>query len=279
MRRGLHIYVYGHLHISLCATVLFMCGYQLAGLETSLASYLFIFTSTLLIYTLHRHLAAQKFEQISSLKRYTFVNKHTRLTWILLVTCLVISGYTFFLLQPTNQFAMIICGILSVGYVLPLIANSRLRDIGVLKIFLISIVWGVLPGLGFLERDGLTTQSLMIMLEHVAFIFALTIPFDIRDRDLDRGAQVSNLANQLGLTTSMAWMVFILLLSVILASINFMIGTYNLEIVGTQVLFYALVLYACYKAQDRDELYYLLYLDGLILLKGAILITGSHYLA
>lgn len=170
---------------------------------------------------------------------------------------------------------MIICGLLSLGYVLPLIAKSRIRDIGILKIFAISIVWGVLPFLGYLEVEGLSIRSIILLIEHFAFVFALTIPFDIRDSDLDDGAQVSNLANQIGLSVSKMWMVLLVLLALALAIVSFVLGTYSLVLMLAHVLFYAVVLYSCYQADEREELYFMLYLDGLILVKGIILVIGS----
>ncbi len=275
MRKALHIYVYGHLHISLCAVLLFVGGYHLVGQQPDLSSCLFVFTSTLLVYTLHRHLAANKFYSITSIKRYTFVNNHSRLSWMAIAICTIISIFTFFLLQRSSQYAMIICGLLSLGYVLPLIAKSRIRDIGILKIFAISIVWGVLPFLGYLEVEGLSIRSIILLIEHFAFVFALTIPFDIRDSDLDDGAQVSNLANQIGLSVSKMWMVLLVLLALALAIVSFVLGTYSLVLMLAHVLFYAVVLYSCYQADEREELYFMLYLDGLILVKGIILVIGS----
>jgi len=277
MKKMLHIYVYGHLHISFCAVLIFIGGYSLVGLQTDLTSCVFIFTSTLLIYTLHRHLAARKFDSITSIERYTFVNNHSRLSYVALALCATLSTYTFFLLPGSSQYAMAMCGLISLGYVLPLIAKSRLRDIGVFKIFAISIVWGVLPSLGYIESEGLSVRSAIILMEHFVFVFALTIPFDIRDSDLDEGAQVSNLANQIGLASSKSLIGILLVLSLSLAFTNFMLDSYSLELMLMHIIFYSVVFYLCNKSVDKNELYYAFFLDGQILLKGLLLVFVSYY--
>ncbi len=275
MKKALHIYVYGHLHISLCSLLLYIGGYRLVKLVPSLLSCIFIFSSTLLIYTLHRHLAAGSFNKISPIKRYTFMSEHLNQSQIIIAVCALVSFSLFFSLHDTTQFAMIFCGLLSLGYVLPLIAGNRLRDIGVFKIIAISVVWGLLSCLGYLESGGLDTSAILVLLEHVVFIFALTIPFDIRDRDLDDKAQVSNLANQIGITMSKVLMMFLLALAVILVIISFNRGLYNAQLLYAFILFYLIVMTSCYMSKDKKEIYYLLYLDGLILVKGGLLIIAS----
>ena len=109
------------------------------------------------------------------------------------------------------------------------------------------------------------------MLEHSFFIFALTIPFDIKDQQMDEDADISNLANTLGSHKS-----YQLILALSISAILVSIGLYYLQVYTNlglicTLMFYVVLYRLCSIKSPRSELYYLFGLDGLILIKGLIL--------
>lgn len=91
-------------------------------------------------------------------------------------------------------------GFISVGYSVPMIRSKtkpiRLREIKGLKIIFVSLAWGivtvVLPMLNY-DADVFSVSSLLILTRRILFIFAITIPFDIRDSKRDLAEQLKTI--------------------------------------------------------------------------------------
>lgn len=269
MKSILRSYVYGHWHISCCALALFIGGSALSERSINLEASIHIFFATLLIYNLHRLLGSERVKMAPT-ERYNYAGRHKAFAKCVIGFSLIVVLMTFFRLTTVMQVAIIISGILSIGYVLPLFLKRRLRDIGVVKIILISLVWSMIAILGILESHDWTV-ILVVFLEHFFFIFALTIPFDIRDQTLDNKAQVSNLANKIGLSNTRIILFATLLLSVFMSTIAFYWGVYSMAIYMSIVTLNIMIYLSTQNfKKEYSSLYYLLYLDGFILIKGLI---------
>ncbi len=269
MKSILRSYVYGHWHISCCALALFIGGSALSENSLNLDASIHIFFATLLIYTLHRLLGSERVKMAPT-ERYNYAGRHKAFAKCVIALSLIIVLVTFFRLTAKIQVALIISGILSIGYVLPLFLKRRLRDIGVIKIILISLVWSMIVILGILETHDWSAISVIFM-EHFFFIFALTIPFDVRDQALDNKAQVSNLANNIGLPNTRKLLIASLLLCVLMSTVSFQREVYSLPIYVSVVILNLVTYISTHNfKKDYSSLYYLLYLDGFILIKGLI---------
>jgi len=122
---------------------------------------------------------------------------------------------------------LVIPAILSLGYVLPFVkGNKRLRDFDYIKIFLVAIVWGVITVLmPILERTtDLTLSHLLILLERMLFIFAITLPFDIRDLKIDAHIDVKTIPSIIGIGKTKKLALFCLIIVVLLAGMNVYLG-------------------------------------------------------
>lgn len=202
--------------------------------------------------------------------RYQFMLQHSLVTQLLVLMYALISGILFFFIPGSVQFALLVSGLISLGYILPLVFKKRLRDLGNAKIILISIVWALLPILSNLKFSHLTGNSLLFI-EHFLFIFALTIPFDVRDQDLDKKAKVSNLANKLGISKLEKLMLGCLLLASTIAFFLYLSEIYKQQVFIAMILFYLLLYLSIQNLTNRKpEWYYLFYLDGLIAVKGLL---------
>jgi 4-hydroxybenzoate polyprenyltransferase len=78
-------------------------------------------------------------------------------------------------------------------------SGKRLRDLSYIKILLIGAVWSWitigLPLLMYQEQNSLT---LLLSLERFLFFIAITIPFDIRDQEIDKQSEVKTLIHLWG---------------------------------------------------------------------------------
>ena len=172
--------VYSNTLISLGALAISAQIYLLNGLELNFFYLLFVFTSTFVSYNLQRLVRAK--EIIKNNPNSWFVSKQKSL-WILTVVALVISIVSlFYFLTLSIFFWLLPIGIISLFY-----SYKGLRNIPYLKIFLISISWGIAIGvLPFILANEMETSTIIINFTLVfLYIFAITIPFDIRDKGLD----------------------------------------------------------------------------------------------
>lgn len=129
----------------------------------------------------------------------------------------LVSGIIFFMLPAEIQQAMIAPGVISVLYGLPVIKRkgkwSKLRDFGVSKILLIALVWAftgsVLPAV---VLPGIAIQPMLVAADFF-FIFAITIPFDVKDLEVDALHHVQTIPAIIGVDQSYALSFFLLFLS------------------------------------------------------------------
>lgn len=155
--------------------------------------------------------------------RYKVIASHK--THILLYALLGLAGaVACYLLLPWRiQWVLPLPGLLALGYVIPLgKSGKRLRDLHFLKIFLIAAVWAWLTvWLPAAEAGkGFDRTVLLMGLERAAFIFAITLPFDVRDLAIDRHTQVKTLPAAMGVPLTVGLSFFLLFLMMVLAGMN-----------------------------------------------------------
>ncbi len=274
MSRLYNFYLYGYWHIAFCALILFAGGTVLANKPIDPIASLHIFSATLFIYLLHRYFSASKMAS-GQFDRYGFIKNHIGYTKAILIISALVALCSFLYLPIYIQTILIITGLLSLGYVLPLVFRKRLRDLGQAKILLISVVWASLPILSSISsQDWL--PIFLLFAEHFFFIFALTIPFDIRDQAIDNRAKVSNLVNNIGIRRAEILKNVLIILSLTCVLFLFQIELYNRYHLLT-LFFFHLLLYLVTKnlKQVKSETFYLFFLDSFILIKGLIYILIS----
>lgn len=119
---------------------------------------------------------------------------------------------------------LLILGGISVLYSVP-IMDKNLRNIPFLKMFWIALVWSVTAILPFFEHgDFVWWKILLQALSVFCFVVAITIPFDIRDMELDH-AEMQTIPQKLGLQQSVYLGYLMLFLSAAFFSM-----THNFEV-------------------------------------------------
>jgi 4-hydroxybenzoate polyprenyltransferase len=204
-----NLVLYGHFWIAAAALVmsmqtrfLFTGRWQWTMLDG------FIAAGTMTIYALHRLVALRMQINAQERSRYRIM---LRFRWHIIVYALLavlLAAWCYWQLTPSLQWWLLVpCGI-ALAYVLPLLNGRRLRDLPYIKIFLIALSWAWLTVLGPVWEAGgsaWTIAVLLMALERGCFIFAITIPFDIRDMGLDAANELNTLPGVFGVRTAKWW--------------------------------------------------------------------------
>jgi 4-hydroxybenzoate polyprenyltransferase len=180
-----------------------------------------------------------------------------------LVCTLFIDPYCFLILIPM--------GGLSVFYVIPLIPIYKnapsLRDIPYLKIIVIGITWSIaiiwLPMMDSSYTIGMNVSLLMMSLIQVfLFVFAITLPFDVRDMKFDKLTQLKTIPRLIGPKNTIFFSETLLLLS--LGTLFFLpIGIYFYPLIIGHII--TMVIIACTN-EKRNELFYAGWVEGTVII-------------
>lgn len=231
----------------------------------------FIFTSTLFVYATHRLVALKKLESSQWQERFFYISKAQRWIFAYAILAALSSGVLFFYLSRALQLAIVLPGLLSLAYVFPVLKGKRrIRDIHFLKIFLIALVWAwvtvFLPVIDLdLEQDY---RLYWIGFERLCFIFAITIPFDIRDLLLDQQQSVKTLPGVIGLKAARQLAGTLLFLTMVGSVSLWYFHVYShgqlLGLLLTSIAAFTLIINA---HPDRPDYYFTGLLDGTMLLQ------------
>lgn len=273
--------IYGNFYIALGAAALCWQTFYLLGLQVKSVIVLLTFLATFFIYNIDRLLA---YKSISGLKseRHIWITENARLLLVLTVlSALGLLMMLFFLPLKIILFLAHL-GFISVGYSLPFLGNGKnqrsLRSIKVLKIFLITYVWmAATAWLPALLTDVLfwNNDVLLIAIKRALFIFAVTLPFDIRDYHADIKTEVTTLPQLMGINNAKWLAIGCMMLFSVIGYMQFYPQRAG--------IFYALIITALtsaaliwYASPKRHEYYFTALLDGTLLLQFLLILCFSH---
>ncbi len=196
MVRALSFLLESKIFISICAVSCIISTCLILGINHySLPLLCFLFFSTLLIYNIPYY-----YHVVKSTGTNTFVLKS------LVILNLLFCFYSSLHLLPGSIFFTFHLGVISFLYYLPFSSMEKhsARKVKFLKIFLISYVWAcctvILP---VLQADQkITSEVILLFVDRFIFIFAITLPFDIRDLKKDQLCNIVTIPVALGISNS-----------------------------------------------------------------------------
>lgn len=283
MKKFFHFLIDTNIYISLAAVFLTIATQIQLGLSPQWHPYLFIiFFATLFEYNLHRLITVITNKNALESDKHNWVKEN--IGWFYLLVFMSVIGLIIAILLAKHEvlLALTPIAIITIAYSLPIFKNKhtvlRLREIPLIKIFLISIVWSaatiLLP---VIQSDSsFDTNSIIIMLtERFFFILAITIPFDIRDIEADQGVGLKTIPLMVGKKTALS-ISYVALLIFMIISIwhyhNFKFIIWALGISGASTF----VFLSVQKIKDLKKYHYGI-LDGTMLLQG-VLVFIFYYL-
>ncbi len=187
-RRFIEFIVFSNIWIAFLAAGLTFNTYIINQLPIRIDVCILVFLATFSIYNLQR-LVKHFFKKNNYSKRHLWIYKNINILSIFVLLSSLGSVFLFFTLFSIQDFLFLLPFSLVSGlYAVSLFSNQRaLRDLPFLKIFLISITWAVTTVIIPFLQTELTFSTSIIgqFIFTFLFIIAITIPFDIRDIDLD----------------------------------------------------------------------------------------------
>lgn len=230
------------------------------GWEFNTNLILLVFFATMLSYCFQRIMRHTSGTLVNS-TRHQWIYNNKKSLYSLIIISSGISGYLFFTLFTFYEllyFSPLIA--IALFYAVKVFSKS-LRDIPFIKIILIALSWAAVTVLipAYINEESPTNDIWVLFLLNFIYIFALVIPFDIRDLDFDE-PEKKTIPQLIGMRaakyTAITLLIICGLLSfVLLKEAVFLIPVYIVSIV---VLFQV--------NDKRKEFFYACGVDGLILL-------------
>lgn len=239
----------------------------------------FVFFATLLLYALHRLVGLSRAEGFKDKGRYFVIERFQN--HIGLYALLSGIGTLWFAWQLPWKvwWSLVLVAMISISYVLPVFGRGRrLRDFHYIKIFLIAGCWAwitvYIPALELgLQRN---IPLLSLFAERLFFIFAITIPFDIRDLEIDRVNGVRTVPSVLGTRYSKVLAIAALLISGGLAAFSYRLDAYSAGgfygMIGSLLVTGLVVVLT---DSERHDYFFTGLLDGMMLLQFLLIWIGN----
>jgi len=204
-------FIESNLYIALVATFFTLETQILLGLELQFHPYLFIiFFATFFDYNLHRLYTLKYSETALKSDKYSWLNQHQKLFYTLMILASLGFIACLFVADRRVILSLLPFAVSTIMYSIPLIPYHgrfiRLRDVPYLKAFIISLNWTfitfLLPYVKSETSIPIIDFTILNVLRFL-WIFALCLPFDIRDIESDLSYGLKTIPNQLGAIRSL----------------------------------------------------------------------------
>jgi 4-hydroxybenzoate polyprenyltransferase len=239
------------------------------------------FFSTLFIYCNHGRIAWLPFKSDSGQNATNKYSFYKQLTFIAMAGILISA----FFCTVKEIIILIPLGLVSVLYTGAIISRNKmvlkLREVPFLKIFLIAFVWScatvLLPAIN-LGQPILSQEVLTLLLRRMLFIFAITVPFDIRDLKADASARIKTLPTVFGLDTARSMAIAAMLIFAALVIYQYFISEQNILLCVAFLISAVVSIWLIKKpAGENKRWHYYIGLDGMMLLQ-FLLVLGASYI-
>jgi 4-hydroxybenzoate polyprenyltransferase len=180
--------------------------------------------ATSALYCAHRVIGLHKLAHVTASERFQVIRRYKAHIWLY---SFVWVGLSFWLFIPMANLNFIIWlipgGSIALAYVLPFLSKGRrLRDLGWLKIVLIGWSWAWLTAFlpcYYFEHVSLPA-SILIGIERMLFIIAITVPFEIRDMAIDSSVGLMTMPSRFGMERTLKAGIIMCISVTVLAFIN-----------------------------------------------------------
>lgn len=199
-----------NIFISLAAVFLTVETQIQLGMQPQWHPYLFIiFFATLFEYNIHRFITILTNKKALDSIKHKWVKEHIYSFYVLVF--ISAAGFVCVSLMAKKEVLLTLApiAVLTLFYSTPIFKNEknifRFREIPYLKIVMISFVWSastillpIIQATGFYD----SMHVMLMLMERFFFVFAITIPFDIRDMKADKYDGVKTIPLLFGERTS-----------------------------------------------------------------------------
>lgn len=274
-----------NIYISLAAVFLTLATQIQLGMKPQLHPYLFIiFFATIFEYNLHRLITIITNPTSLTDDKHSWVGQNRKAFYFLVSFSVIGFIISAALAKKIVLITLLPIGIVTLFYSLPIFKTKktilRLREIPCLKIFLIAFVWSattILLPIIESEKSYDRWHVITMLIERAIFVFAITIPFDIRDMKADEVAGLQTIPIIVGekkaiLVTNVYILLFLALCFVHYYNTNLAFILPAFTISGLSTLFFI-----NNKQIKKTTHYHYFVLDGTMLLQG-VLVGICYYI-
>jgi 4-hydroxybenzoate polyprenyltransferase len=272
--------LYSNIFIAACAASLV---YQVYWIEDSPGWYnplaWLVFFATVFVYSAHRLVGFTRLERGYGNRRISVILQFK--SHIAGYTLVALAGLFFSctLVLTSSLLLMMIPGIITLLYIVPVFRHRRrFRDLPYIKVFIVGMVWSwtcIYIPLQELHSN-LEVSHYLLIVEKFLFITAITIPFDIRDRELDTLQHIKTIPVVLGIGRSKLICMTLVSLAIIVAGINWHRQYFDGGQFVSLLLAYLSAIMIIYIIHEKShDYYYSGMLDGTIVLQCVLMLLFS----
>lgn len=265
---------YTNLYIAVCAAFATWQTFIIIQKPVNLNLIALAFFGTLATYNFQRLIKISKYQKFENSRR-TWVLDNKKTIWAITFVSFLLSIVFFLEIVSLEIIIFLAIGILlAIFYaVKPGFGLIRLRDIPFAKTFFVGLVWSIISAGIPSVFYHLPTQTIAaIMLQQFLFITAITIPFDIRDIEMDKVHGVKTFATHFGENATKYLSMAFLILSSLAAFM--MLNENPLEkafLLGFLISHISILTYIFKTKKTNHEYFWSIGLDGTIVLQAVLL--------
>lgn len=235
--------------------------------------HLFVAANTIIIYNIHYFI---KNIPLGVSDRADWSRKHQWIHPLLILIGCMVSGICLFYLNWSVIAVSFGLGILSLGYSLPILPfkqKKRLKDWGILKLILLSLVWASVTVLMpvFYWKKQFINYDIEFLLRFF-FMLPLCAAFDIRDMETDKDQKIFTLPNAIGLKNTYRLIDFFLLAFGILAIWQYSRYPIGWRLVSGIIILLLTKIVILVSKKSQSDLFYLLFVDGMMLVYALLIL-------
>jgi 4-hydroxybenzoate polyprenyltransferase len=250
------------------------------GMRPQFHPYLFIiFFATIFEYNMHRLVTILTEKEALEDEKHNWVSRNRTLFYLLVAVSVIGFLISVALAKRVVLITLAPIALVTIFYSLPVFKNAtnifRLREIPALKIFLIAFVWSAATILLPIIQSGVIYNEwhvLLMFIERFLFVFAITIPFDIRDMRADARSGLKTIPLLIGKTRAIMVANGSLILFLILSILHYADMNLIFIIVAMIISGFTTFIFINAKRLNKFVYYYYLVLDGTMLLQGLLVL-------
>ncbi len=264
-------FIFGNFFIAFCALALVYSTCILNNLNLYLTPYaVFVFFSTYLFYNFHTYSFQLIFSSLKAFKKSINAIKISTFRLLTNGLALLICTYQLFFFKESIFIFLLPCAIVTFAYSIPVIGKNnkkKFRDYYLLKLPLLSFVWAfstVIIPLAEQNIDLLSPFVVKQMLCRFLFMFALCVPFEIRDMEIDKLYKVKTFPIVLGRSFTIKTGIIFLLLEILL---HHSMDLSSKIIVALDLSSVIAITWIIILKKQRGEYFYKLFVDGTMVIR------------
>ena len=268
MKSFIRFLVFSNILVAFCVLALALSTEILLGLETNYKVSQLVLFATLFAYNFQRVVRIKKGKDHI---RKDWLNRHKIVIYSIMLLGGLISAYLFFEFQRSAQIAIVVSGVLSMGY------PFGIRKIPGSKIFIIALVWTISTMLLVLLENQiqLSKNITLHLLARFLLIFAITIPFDIRDLNFD-SKELRTIPIVFGAVKARIIAISVLFICAIIAVVQYINEDINFSnLLALILLYFVSSIFIAKSDVSRREMYFSFWVESLSILGYIFLLISA----